>query len=225
MDIKHNRSVPNNDRKTKGSQRETRKTPKEGGKFCKNISKYCWTHEACAHSSSDCPDRAKGHKTTATFQDKMDGSLARCEWWVELGLNLYSCKINNIFTNKPVNSPLYSKPPIVIAKGDSTASHNYWREQDKHYLTYITSAKPCEIILSNATAVKSSQCGRLPLSAALSNKAKDATIIPKLKSSSLISLGQLCDDGCNVELDKLSLKVFKHDNLILKGYRNLSDGL
>ena len=28
-----------------------------------------------------------------------------------------------------------------------------------------------------------------------------------------------------MELDKLSLKVFKHDNLILKEYRNLSDGL
>ena len=79
MDIKYNCSVPNDDRKTKESQRETRKTPKEGGKFRKNISKYCWTHRACVYSSSDCPDRAKGHKTTATFQDKMDGSLARCK--------------------------------------------------------------------------------------------------------------------------------------------------
>ena len=134
-------------------------------------------------------------------------------------------KINNILTNKPANSPPISKPPVVIAKGDSAASHNYWREEDKHCLTNITRAKPCDIILPNAMAIKPSHSGQLPLSTALSNQAKDATIIPKLKSSSLISLGQLCDDGCNVELDKLNLKVYKNHNLILKGHRNLSDGL
>ena len=79
MDMKHNRSVPTHDRKSKGTNRDPRKTPKEGGKFRKNISKYCWTHGACAHSSSECPEPAKGHKVTASFQNKMDGSLARCE--------------------------------------------------------------------------------------------------------------------------------------------------
>ena len=79
MDMKQNRSAPTDDRKSKGTNREPRKTPKEGGKFRKNISKYCWTHGACAHSSSDCPEPAKGHKATASFQNKMDGSLARCE--------------------------------------------------------------------------------------------------------------------------------------------------
>ena len=58
-----------------------RKTPKESSKLRTNISKYCWTHGACAHSSADYPIRlrAKGHKTEASFQDKMNGSLARCE--------------------------------------------------------------------------------------------------------------------------------------------------
>ena len=49
--------------------------------------------------------------------------------------------------------------------------------------------------------------------------------MPQLKSSSSISLGQLCDDGCNVLLNKKDLKVFKDTKLILKGCRNLSDGL
>ena len=58
-----------------------RKTPKEGSKLRTNISKYYWTHRACAYSSADCPVRlrAKEHKTKASFQDKMNGSLARCE--------------------------------------------------------------------------------------------------------------------------------------------------
>ena len=57
------------------------KTIKEGSKLRTNISKYCWTHGAYAHSSIDCPIRlrAKGHKTEASFQDKMNGSLARYE--------------------------------------------------------------------------------------------------------------------------------------------------
>lgn len=79
MDVKQNRSVPNDDRKTTEYQRDPRKTRKEGGKYLKNIAKYCWTHGACAQSSSDYPGPAKGHEKTATFQNKMDGSLARCE--------------------------------------------------------------------------------------------------------------------------------------------------
>ena len=57
------------------------KTPNEGGKLRTNISKYCWTHGACTFSSADCPIRlrAKGYKTQASFQDKMNSSLARCE--------------------------------------------------------------------------------------------------------------------------------------------------
>ena len=53
----------------------------------------------------------------------------------------------------------------------------------------ITKAKPRKIISPNATAVNFLQSGQLPLSKALSNEAKDATIVPKLKSSLLMCLG------------------------------------
>ena len=78
-DIKASRVVPNQDCSGQGAQRETCKTPKEGCKMRKNILKYYWTHGACAHSGSQCPNQAKGYKIEATFQDKMNGSLARCE--------------------------------------------------------------------------------------------------------------------------------------------------
>ena len=55
----------------------------------------------------------------------MNGSLARCEWQVELGLNEYKYKINNVFTLKPENLPNQLLNRLVIAKGDSAASHNY----------------------------------------------------------------------------------------------------
>ena len=59
----------------------------------------------------------------------------------------------------------------------------------------------------------------------LSSKAKNTTIVSKLKSSSLISLSQLYDNLYNVLLNKTDLKVFKDNRIILKGYKNLRDGL
>ena len=50
-------------------------------------------------------------------------------------------------------------------------------------------------------------------------------ILQGLKSASLISIGQLCDDGCNILLNKLKLIAVKIKRIILKGNRNYSDGL
>ena len=78
-DIKLNWDSTNQDRNGKGNQRAAKKTPKDGGKLRANISKCCWTHGSCAHSSSTCPNKARGHQNDAAFQDKKDGSMARCE--------------------------------------------------------------------------------------------------------------------------------------------------
>ena len=49
--------------------------------------------------------------------------------------------------------------------------------------------------------------------------------MPKLQSASLLSLGQLCDDNCTVELKKNTIKVFKNGQQLLQGQRNKNDGL
>ena len=54
MDFTNNRALPSQDKSAQGAWRETHKTPKEGGRLRKNISKYCWTHGACSHSSAEC---------------------------------------------------------------------------------------------------------------------------------------------------------------------------
>ena len=120
-----------------------------------------------------------------------------------------------------VNSP----KKIVIAKGDSAATQNYWREEDKHCLTDLEHAAPCNIILPNATSVSPSEQGQLPLSNKLTARAKRATVLPELRSSSLISLGQLCDDNCNIILNKKKLTVYKDKEIVLEGKRNNQDGL
>jgi hypothetical protein len=41
---------------------------------------YCWTHGACAHSSTDCNNKAPGHQVTATFTNMQGGSTNQCFW-------------------------------------------------------------------------------------------------------------------------------------------------
>ena len=51
-----------------------------GGAYCRrtNISRYCWTHGACAHDSKNCRNKADGHRNNATFQNKLGGSTRFC---------------------------------------------------------------------------------------------------------------------------------------------------
>ena len=80
------------------------------------------------------------------------------------------------------------------------------------------------VFLPNNASITSSASGNIPIQS-LSATSTKAHILPGLKNSSLLSLGQLCDDGCIVHLTKSTIHVFKNSNLILTGYRNPTDGL
>ena len=58
----------------------------------------------------------------------------------------------------------------------------------------------------------------------LSSQAKHAEIFPNLHSS-LISIGQLCDDECIVTFDKHKVIVSKNKDVIIEGYRDPTHGL
>ena len=95
-----------------------------------------------------------------------------------------------------------STPNTIIAKGDSGATSHYWREQDKKCLQNIEITPGPTVTLPNNTTITSTARGRLPLHDSLSREATTTAILPNLHSSSLISLGQLCDDDCQVLLNK-----------------------
>ena len=106
-------------------------------------------------------------------------------------------------TSKPVDSPKSNTPSTFItAKGDSAASHHYWRQEDIACLSNMLNLPRTYVLLPDANTVTSSKQGILPLSSLLSTQAKKALVLPQLQSSSLISLGQLCDDDCTVQLNK-----------------------
>ena len=113
----------------------------------------------------------------------------------------------------------------VIAKGDSAASGHYWQQEDVDCLTRLTNSPGPSVTLPNNTFIQADQQGTLPLSKTLSTNARSVVVLPSLKSSSLISLGQLCDNDCRVLLDKRKLYVIKEKNMVLQGDRNRTDGL
>ena len=46
-----------------------------------------------------------------------------------------------------------------------------------------------------------------------------------LRSATLLSVGQLCDDKCTIVLDKQNATIYKNNKVVLSGVRNLQDGL
>ena len=59
----------------------------------------------------------------------------------------------------------------------------------------------------------------------LSPAGRQGHIIPALKSSSLLSLGQLCDDNCTIVLTKPTIYIIKNDKIIITGTRDFNNGM
>ena len=79
--------------------------------------------------------------------------------------------------------------------------------------------------LPNSTVINDTKVGYLPLSNLLSTAAKKVRILKDLTSASLISIGQLADDGCTTTIDPNHLTVKKNGKVILTGTRNTDDNL
>ena len=113
----------------------------------------------------------------------------------------------------------------IIAKADSSASHHYWREQDAHCLTNLIRNSSISVMLPNTESIPSTIQCQISLAPELTPKAQYAIVLPQLKSSSLMSLGQLCNDNCSIHLTKRDMKVYKNEKLLLSGSHNYKDGL
>ena len=119
----------------------------------------------------------------------------------------------------------YKNKHLCIAKADSGASNHYWRVQDQHRLHDMKKCAGPSVQLPNGEMIHATANAQLPLSSELSKFAKQTLILPKLASSNLISIGQLCDDNCEIILNKHELTAIKNNKVIVKGYRNKHDGL
>ena len=114
---------------------------------------------------------------------------------------------------------------LIIAKGDSGATKHYLTSEDSTILLNKQVYHGKGVTIPNSTQLKPSHQGLLPLSNLLTSAAKTATVLPQLSNSSLISMGQLCDDGCEVKLTRKKLSVTKNNMVVMEGHRNYTDGL
>ena len=83
---------------------------------------------------------------------------------------------------------------------------------------------PTSVHIPTGEAISNTEEGNLPIIGVSSNATR-ARIFPDLKNSSLLSIGQLCDDDCFALFSKKYLTIFKDNELILFGHRNTTNGL
>ena len=100
------------------------------------------------------------------------------------------------------------------------------KDKHKKYLSQLQKLfKGPRAMLPNKETITATHKGALSMFADLSKYATEAFVYPKLTNKSLLSIGQLCDDGCLAIVSKRSLHVLKNKKVILEGDRNLKDGL
>ena len=80
-------------------------------------------------------------------------------------------------------------------------------------------------MLPNGEDLQATAVGYIPINNQLSLQAQQTYIFPELTNSSLLSIGQLCDNGCQALFDTNKLYIIKNNKVILQGYRNYRDGL
>ena len=132
-------------------------------------------------------------------------------------------KLNIIQNFSTTSVAPISSHSSTIFKADTGASKHFVRNQDQHILHNIETYKNSFVTLPNKDIIQSSKQGTLPLST--SSTANKALIFPNSTNSSLLSIGQLCDDDCIAIFNRHATHIYKNTKIILSGKRNNTDGL
>ncbi len=112
-------------------------------------------------------------------------------------------------------------PTAEYMFADSGASGHYLCLRDVNSLSnvrQISYDKEISVSLPDGSTINSTHIGELPFQF-LSMKARQAHIFPKLQSS-LLSVGVLCDDGCEVKFQSDKVEVRKNNIVLLTGHRD-----
>ena len=108
----------------------------------------------------------------------------------------------------------------VTAKLDSGASKHYVRLKDIKCLKDLITVTSLQVGLTNKKFSEINQQGVMTLNTTLTPSAQTGHILNDLKSSTLLSARQLCNDDCTVILKKNKAIVQKNNKTILQGPRN-----
>ena len=141
-------------------------------------------------------------------------------------------KLNSILTERKLSPVASTSIPTthfttnVNAKADSGASKHFFKAEHMKYLKNVIKLQNGSIAqLPNNTIVQATHKGLMNFHKDISEEASEVLIFPHVKNESLLSIGQLCDDGCMVIFTKEKFFVTKHGKTLFHGKRNASDGL
>jgi len=118
---------------------------------------------------------------------------------------------------------------------DSAASDSYIRPEDKALLKNIEPYTGTPVLLPDADTLNPIEQGQLHLHPEFSSTASTSTVLDKLKSASLLSVGKLCDKNKLVVFDNEKVRTIKRtpaidaqldmQPVLLQGHRSPIDNL
>ena len=145
---------------------------------------------------------------------------------------------NSLISTSSVNPPnntLAKNNSCIKATFDSGASGHYLRPTDLKIAHDITSEPGPTVTMPNLQTVTATKKAQLPLSPSLPSNAQSAHVLPSLQSATLLSVGQLCDNDCDVVFRKEKVhvlpssddmkKLIEKTPAILQGDRNYRNKL
>ena len=111
-------------------------------------------------------------------------------------------------------------PPTPNAILDSGATGTFVSPADAPYLRHaIPITNGPTVISASGDVMKPTLSGIFPLSPHLSDTAQSAFVLDTLKTGTLISLSQLCDDDCIAIFTRFQVRILKNNKIIITGNR------
>jgi hypothetical protein len=124
-----------------------------------------------------------------------------------------------------------SPTPTIVqqtAIADTGASGHYIRSNNPHIRTYGIKT-PILVGLPNGAVLQSTSTTCKLALPQLPDNAREAHILPGLTHSSLVSIGKLCDAGCQATFDETKVVIThnnnNNNNTLITGHRDLHTGL
>jgi hypothetical protein len=96
---------------------------------------------------------------------------------------------------------------------------------EPHCINIEPTTEGPSVQVANGQNIETTKRATVPLAKELSSKAKEGHIFDGLKSGSLLSIGQLCDDDCVALFTKYDVKIYKQGQIIIVGERDPNNGL
>ena len=149
--------------------------------------------------------------------------IPNATWLVRTALRINKLKINLSHAQALIapNSTIIANNSIA----DTGAKSHYTQSSRQSLCTDHQKTTTVQTLyLSNGNTMKSTHSVKTPLSTQISKSATHCHVLDHLKTGSLISTGQLCDNDYASIFTKYHVHVIKYGHIIIKGTRNNTNG-